>query len=803
MKSATTYSAALVVLLAALANQGRAQTSYPMITRVEPTAVQRGQTVEITVHIAQAFDRASALLFEGKGLSAEVLKAESKEKPRAGIRGTRATGKVQARLTVAPDADLGPRELRVVTTEGVSSVGMIVIVADPVITEADDKANDTPAGAQEITLPASICGIVEKNEDVDWYAFHAEAGQRITFNVWGNRLENKIHDLNAHLDPILQLFDETGRELAADDNALFADPMLSYEFKNAGTYRVQIRDTTYSGDQNWPYVLQATAGPYATSVFPLAVHPGEAAEVHARGFNINDTQAIILDVPGDARPGPIRLPLPTDNGATRPIELAVTDLPLATETDDASETLDKAQALTMPVALSGRLGEINDTDAYRFEAKKGQVFTFEIQSRRIGSQADPVVRVIDEKGKRLAEQDDTFGKDPRLDWTSPAEGVFAVQVTDLHSRGGPDFGYVLLAESARPDFTVTCDPDKINVSPGGRTTLFVKVDRRTGFKGPVTFTWEGLPEGVSASPLTVPETMDQGEIVVSALSDAKLGGTLVRLRGEAETDEGSLTRWVQPRQEIYSPGGGRALFEVETLALAVTEPSDITVEAKPERITLQPGKTATIDVTVERREGFDGPVNLAIELSHLNRSYASPLPKGVSVKSGSKTLLGPKETAGKIILEAKADAQCLRGSADRRHGPRLDQLRRQDSLQQCSYPPDGARNEEGREVEVGTRRGLQSGNGPRCVRSHRGPCCQEIITDWAAFSGTSWPAGNRSRSRARAGADPEHPSPSPDRRTRWRPDPDHWRATVPCGNSARDAPPPGSALSCRTSPHRE
>ena len=89
----------------------------------------------------------------------------------------------------------------------------------------------------------------------------------------------------------------------------------------------------------------------------------------------------------------------------------------------------------------------------------------------------------------------------------------------------------------------------------------------------------------------------------------------------------------------------------------MTDPSDVTVEASPSEIVLEPGKTATIDVTVTRHGGYDKGVNLAILLGHLGGTFANPLPPGVAVReAGSKTLLGPKETAGKIVLEAKPDA---------------------------------------------------------------------------------------------------------------------------------------------------
>jgi hypothetical protein len=339
--------------------QARAQTSYPMITRVVPSAVQRGQTVEIVIAGTHDFSGASQLLFEGAGLKAQVLESDGGPKPDAKGR-MRSNGSVRATLTVAKDAALGLREIRAVTPQGVSSIGIVVIVPDSVVVEADDSANDGPSRAQPLELPVVVSGTIGKVEDVDWYSISARAGQRITFSLWGNRLENKIHDLQTHLDPIIQLHDAQGRELAVNDNHDFADPMLSYEFKETGTYLIQVRDTTYAGNANWVYV-----------------------------------QAIALEVPADTQLGLQTFPLPTAQGTAPPVPLVVTDLPLAVETDDSPADSDQAQALSLPVALSGQLAEVNDLDGFRIEAKKGTLYAFEVVARRAGAATDPVLRVLD------------------------------------------------------------------------------------------------------------------------------------------------------------------------------------------------------------------------------------------------------------------------------------------------------------------------------------------------------------------------------------------------------------------------
>ena len=72
---------------------------------------------------------------------------------------------------------------------------------------------------------------------------------------------------------------------------------------------------------------------------------------------------------------------------------------------------------------------------------------------------------------------------------------------------------------------------------------------------------------------------------------------------------------------------------------------------------LKPGGTAEIDVEVVRQNGYDKNVVLDVYLRHLGSKYGDPLPPGVTLdEDKSKTLLGPKETHGKIILKAAADA---------------------------------------------------------------------------------------------------------------------------------------------------
>src|SRR5262249_43165969 len=131
----------------------------------------------------------------------------------------------------------------------------------------------------------------------------------------------------------------------------------------------------------------------------------------------------------------------------------------------------------------------------------------------------------------------------------------------------------------------------------------------------------------------------------------------VDVMGTATIDGKTQTRRVTPMQEIYSPGGGRARFDVNLQSVAATDPSDILkVEVTPPAVTLKPGGEGRLEVKGQRRPGYDKSISLDVMLRHLGTVYGNPLPPGVTIDAGkSKTLLGTGST-GHIVLKAAPDA---------------------------------------------------------------------------------------------------------------------------------------------------
>ena len=196
------------------------QQSYPMLMSIEPVAAQIGQTSEHVVKSRYTMEDAYEVLVSGDGVTGEVVLPESK----AGDKKPAALQSLTVRFTVDPAATPGVRDFRIATPTGISTTGQLVIVGDQVISESGD--NNTLANANAFQTPATVCGRIEKAEDVDFFKFHAEAGETLCFHVRCMRLQDRIHDLQQHADPILSIRNASGSTVASADNVFAADPFL-------------------------------------------------------------------------------------------------------------------------------------------------------------------------------------------------------------------------------------------------------------------------------------------------------------------------------------------------------------------------------------------------------------------------------------------------------------------------------------------------------------------------------------------------------------------------------------------------
>jgi hypothetical protein len=632
-----------------------------MVMCVRPVAVQVGKTTECEVLARYNLYGAYKVFVTGDGVTATV--DPPKTPPKAGTPKPQADT-IKVRFQVAADALPGVRDVRVATPQGASTLGQIVVVRDPIVREMNN--NDTLKTAQAITLPAAVCGAIEKAEDVDYYKFKVEAGTALAFHVRCQRLENRIHDLQEHADPILTLRNSAGTVIASNDNYFSGDPLLHYRFANAGEYYLEIRDTRYGGNPYWQYCIEINNRPFVTNVHPMRLTLGRATRLRMVGYNLPDDPFTSLTLPADAPEGLRWVTLPIGKDKSNPVPVIVSHLPEVAEIDSDHATPAKAQPIVVPCGISGCMSKEDEADCYSFEAKAGERFTVSIHARQQQSALVSLLRIVNAKGETLIENDDAQDRyvhaDSRIEnWTAPAAGRYTIEVRDLHARGGAHFTYFLQVVRSEPYFELEIDTDKTPLAPGLASAIFVRAVRKDGFAGAIQLGIEGLPPGVTAQCGRILADGQDGCILVRAAPDAKQTAVNLRIFGTAPRPDGKgkLQATARPLQEIYMPGGGRFHYPAEMHTLSIGDPLDLkSVTIRPTSIALKPGESKRIDITIERSPGFKGNVTLDTVYQHLESIYGSSLPPGVSIDDkASQTVLTGEQTKGHITLKAAPDAK--------------------------------------------------------------------------------------------------------------------------------------------------
>ncbi len=663
------YAATLWLLFLA-SNISRADRFYPMIMATRPVAVQAGKTCECEVESRYDLRGADRVFVSGTGVTGEVVPPPALKPGAKPVPLTR----IKVRFKTEAGALPGMRDFRVITPRGASTLGQIVVVRDPIIVEAAN--NDTMKTAQAISVPAAVCGALEKQEDVDYYKFKVSAGTALTFHMYCHRLADRIHDLQLVADPILTLRDDKGTVLASNDNYFAADPLLHFKFTSAGEYYLEVRDVRYAGYRYWTYCIEINDRPFVTFALPLRVTPGTTTRLKLDGYNLPIKEAS-LTLPANEPEGVRRycLDLGKDQ-KSNPIPLVVSTLPDVREAPGDNDTPAKAQPITVPCDISGCMDAENDVDCYAFTAKKGERLTFDVIAQRAGSQLDSVLRILGPKGQLLIENDDhqerrsgysafNLTSDSHIEgWTAPADGRYVIQIRDVHQRGGPAFGYLLKVMHSQPSFVMDTDTDKTILAPGTAGVIHVRLTRKDGFAGEVQLGIEGIPAGVKASCGRILAGGTDGCIILRAAADAPRTAANVRIYGTstapgADGKPMPLRVAARPLQEFYNPGGGRNHFPVEMHTVSIGDSLDLLeVKISPTSLTLKPGESKKVEVVVKRQPDFKGNLTLDVIYQHLDFPYNNSLPPGVTVDvRASQTLLTGGNTKGWIMLKVAADAK--------------------------------------------------------------------------------------------------------------------------------------------------
>jgi hypothetical protein len=333
----------------------------PQINKITPSAVPRGRT--------------ATMVCEGVDLNRFNTIATNIPGATANLRGVSSERNCALELNVPPTTPPGTYELQLKTEDGISAPVKVIVDAYSAVAEQD--AGGSPATGQKITMPTTVAGSIDRAGDVDFFRFEAKKGQELGVQIVTAAVGSK-------LEPTLQLVDLSGRVLAESGGG-----HLGYTFAEAGAYAIGVRDRDLRGGANMYYRLHVGEIPVVTAIFPLGLQRGSEADVRVQGVFLG-TDKVHVKAPPDAAIGSkVALPLTTPRGTPLGnLQVTVGEFP---------ESL--ADTVAVPGTGNGTIASPGAAETWKFHANKGQRLIVETAARRLGSDLDSFIEILDKDGQ--------------------------------------------------------------------------------------------------------------------------------------------------------------------------------------------------------------------------------------------------------------------------------------------------------------------------------------------------------------------------------------------------------------------
>ena len=340
-------------------------------------------------------------------------------------------------VAVAPDAQPGVREFRVLGPNGMSAPRPFIVTAAPREAEAlwAPKHRPRPPAPAVTNLPCVLDGQIMPGQTDTW-TLHLQKGRTVTLSAVARELQPYIGDaVPGFFNPALRIVDADGAEVAfADDNFYHPDPVLVFTPPADGDYKLEVHDLLYRGRADFVYAITVEAG----------AHPVDPRRV-------------------SLWPNPVPQPPP--------------DVPCTTFT-----------------GVIARPGVPSD---HVFEVKEAGEYVFDVLARRVGSPLDARVSVLGSADdKPIAVFTDTTnlvfrgsliqGECDPVGTCRLAAGTYRLRVEDEAGKGGPEWSYTLRVHRPAPSFEVwTAKSSFAFRARSSSSQMKVFVVRSGGFDGPV------------------------------------------------------------------------------------------------------------------------------------------------------------------------------------------------------------------------------------------------------------------------------------------------------------------------------
>ena len=223
-----------------------------------------------------------------------------------------------------------------------------------------------------------------------------------------------------------------------------------------------------------------------------------------------------------------------------------------------------------------------------------------------------------------------YGKDSRLFFDAPADGDYLVRVGDARGQGGDNYSYRLTVRPPRPDFSVKFNQVAPTIWKGGSIPIDVTATRLDGYEGPIQVKLENLPPGFESQPTIIEAGHATATLPLYAAATATMPEKPVSIKLVASA--------MIEGKEL----GREAAGNLPKLA----DNGDIVATTDVHEVTIKPGQSTKLLVTIERRNGFAGRVPIEVR----------GLPRGVRVLNIGLNgiLITPGDTQREMVIYADA-----------------------------------------------------------------------------------------------------------------------------------------------------
>jgi hypothetical protein len=527
-------------------------------------------------------------------------------------------------VKVSPDAPLGVYGLRLATGSGLSNVKLFLI--DDLPTVAERVANPVGQGPQHLNWPVSVLGNAGESE-VDQYTIHVEAGQRLTFEVVGNRLGQDF-------DPVVTIKDAEERRIVERDNdiGLMFDCRFAHTFETTGTYTIEIQDVRFRGSDHIVYVLRVGRFPEGRVALPSTVRPGDSVTLNLPG---EQSASVQVKIPKDTAFGTFWQELRRTGDQASvwvPLRTSPYSLVLEREPNEGPST---ATAVDIPCVLQGSIATPGDRDAFSFELAAGQRLTARVECRPLGSPVDLDVTLTDPQGKAVKRADTLPDGEANFEIQAGSTGRHVLLVRSLTGEGGPEYVYRITLSLREPAVELVSDASSLAVPSGSYQVLPLSLTR-IDFSGPVALELRGAPSGMSLGTEVIREG-DSEVVNIIRVAESVAEGVysvqvVARMRAEGGRERTAVATTLPLIDRLPTGRGPHGEpFELredqrrlpptltDRIAILVTPRSPYTFDL-PDRLVVLPRYLETsFRLETTRVAGFDGPISFVARGGSLER----------------------------------------------------------------------------------------------------------------------------------------------------------------------------------------